>query len=79
MVRRRALITQRAAGKASVSVVGGYLLVSCPSATEVVLEGMSSRRGELGLRGCGPLVVLDDTVLSGNGPLLSRVGLRLRL
>lgn len=57
------------------SVVGGYLLISCPSTAEVVLEGMSSRRGELGLRRCGPLVVFDDTVLSGNSSLLSRVGL----
>lgn len=61
------------------SVMGGDLLVSCPSTAEVVLEGMSSRRRKLGLRGGGPLVVLDDTVLSGNGPLLSRVGLGLGL
>lgn len=59
--------------------VMSYLLVSCPSTAEVVLEGMSSRGGELGLSRCGTLVVLNDAVLSGYSPLLSRVGLGLGL
>lgn len=60
-------------------VVGGDLLVTRPPAAEIVLEGVSCRRRELRLSRRGPLVVLDDAVLSGHGPLLSRVGLRLGL
>lgn len=61
------------------SVVRGDLLVACASTAEVVLQGVGSRGGQLWLRGRGPLVVLDDTVLSGNSSLLSRVGLGLGL
>lgn len=68
-----ALVSQGAAGEAGVPVVGGDLLVSCASTAEVVLQGVSGRGGELRLRGRGPLVVLDDAVLSRHGPLLRRV------
>lgn len=44
MVRGRALIAKGAARKASVPVVGGYLLVPSSSTAEVVLEGVGSRR-----------------------------------
>ena len=79
MVRGRALVAQRAAGKASVPVMGGNLLVPRPSTAEVVLKGVGSRGRELRLSWRGPLVVLDDAVLTGYSPLLSRVGLGLRL
>lgn len=61
------------------SVMGGYLLVSRPSTAEVVLEGVGSRGRELRLGRRGPLIVLDDAVLPGHSPLLSRVGLGLGL
>lgn len=59
-------------------VVGGDLLVPRPPTAQVVLEGVGSRRRELRLGRRGPLVVFDDTVLSGDGPFL-RVGLGLGL
>lgn len=79
MVRRGALVPQWAARKTSMSVMGGDLLVARPTTAEVVLKGVGSRGRELGLRRRGPLVVLDNTVLSGHGSLLSRVGLGLGL
>lgn len=60
-------------------VVGGNLLVPRPSTAEVVLKRVGSGGRKLRLSRRGPLVVLDYTVLPGHGPLLSRVGLRLRL
>lgn len=78
MVRGRALVPQRAAGQPRVAVVG-HLLVPGPPATEVVLQGVGCRRGELRLGRRGPLVVLDDAVLPGYCPLLGRVGLGLGL
>lgn len=79
MVRRRALLPQRAARKAGVPVMAGDLLIARPSAAEVVLQGVGGGGRELRLRRRGPLVVLDDAVLPGHGPLLSRVGLGLGL
>lgn len=60
-------------------VVGGDLLVPRPSTAEVVLEGVGSRGRELRLSWRGPLVVLNNAVLPGNGPFLSRIGLGLGL
>lgn len=60
-------------------VVGGNLLVTRPSTAEVVLKGVGSRGRELGLSWRGPLVVLDNAVLPGNSPFLSRIGLGLGL
>lgn len=71
MVRRGALITQRTARKASMPVVGGYLLVSRPSTAEVVLKRVGSRGRELWLSCSGPLVVLNNAVLPGHSPFLS--------
>lgn len=79
MVRRRALVTQWAARKTSMPVMSGNLLVSRPTTAEVVLKGVGSRGRELRLRWRGPLVVLNNTVLSRHGSLLSRVGLGLGL
>lgn len=60
-------------------VVAGDLLIPRPSTAQVVLKGVSSGGGELRLGWGWPLVVLDYAVLPGDRPLLSRIGLGLRL
>lgn len=79
MIGRRALVPERTAGEAGVPVVAGDLLIPCPSTAQVVLKGVSGGGGELRLGRRRPLVVLDDTVLPGDRPLLCRIGLGLRL
>lgn len=70
MIGRWTLVPEGTAGKPGVPVVTGDLLIARPSTAQVVLKGVSSGGGELRLGWRWPLVVLDDTVLPGNCPLL---------